>query len=257
YQVFAIGAVLAGSGVWGVAAASSVRAAVGTALVGRQAACGLVLPRWSWRVVRPLLRFGKDIQGGILVNVARDNLFNLIVAGLAGLTVLGYWSLAYRLLQPITLMFDAISRVAFAAFSRLADTATGIDSGPVLAAIRMIAISSGLGLTLLVTAAPNSIGLVFGERWQPVAKVLPLACLGIYLSSPVLITAGNYLYALGRSRAVLVTVTVSACVGLGGTALGYEAFGVAGLGLGLTLGGIVEITLLSLGLQGSGPTLVL
>jgi O-antigen/teichoic acid export membrane protein len=244
FQAFAIGTVLAGAGVWGVAAASIVRALTGTLLIGQRSSVGITRPRWSWPSVRPLLRFGRDLQGGIAVTLARDNLFNLIVTSIAGLSVLGFWSLAYRLLQPITLTFDAISRVAFSALSRFVETDQRGDPAPIRNAVRIIAIASAFMLSLLVAAAPNSVGLVFGERWYPVTRVLPLLCLGVYLSSPVLITAGNYMYALGRSRAVLVMVSASALVSLGGTAAGFELFGLEGLGLGLVFGGLVEIALL-------------
>lgn len=249
YQAFAIGTVLAGAGVWGVAAASFVRALTGTLLISRRSSFGIIRPRWSWPTVRPLLRFGRDLQGGIAVTLARDNLFNIIVTSMAGLSVLGFWSLAYRLLQPITLMFDAISRVAFSALSRLVETDQRGDPTPIRNAVRIIAIASAFMLSLLVAAAPNSVGLVFGEDWHPVTRVLPMLCLGIYLSSPVLITAGNYLYALGRSRAVLVLVSASAVAALGGTAAGYELFGIEGLGLGLVLGGLVEIAMLGASLD--------
>lgn len=80
---------------------------------------GMLRPRLSLAVVRPIWRFGAGFQAAQLAMIGRDDGVNLVTAGVAGLAVLGVWSLAYRLLRAVLLLFQALWRVSYPAMAGL------------------------------------------------------------------------------------------------------------------------------------------
>jgi O-antigen/teichoic acid export membrane protein len=72
YYTFGIAAVAAGLGVWGLAAASVVKALTGTALLLRGRRHMVVRPRAEMSHIRPMLRFGLRFQGVQVVGSIRD-----------------------------------------------------------------------------------------------------------------------------------------------------------------------------------------
>src|SRR4051794_30814680 len=119
FYVWAIAAVALGAGVWGMATAMVVRAAVGTAAMARLGPLGLVRPRWSWHAVRPLIGFGAKLQAITVVALIREQGINLATAAIGGVATLGAWNLAYRVLQAPQLVFSTADRVSYPAMSRL------------------------------------------------------------------------------------------------------------------------------------------
>ena len=99
YYALAIALVLVGWGVWGLASASVVRAAIGTTVLLSLVPSARVLPSLSWARIRPLLSFGMQFQAVGIVNWLRDLGTNAAIAILAGVSALGIWSVAFRILQ--------------------------------------------------------------------------------------------------------------------------------------------------------------
>ena len=102
YYAWAIGAVYEGWGVWALASANVVRAFVGGAVLLLLIPSARLLPYPSWARVRTLLGFGFRYQAVGVTNMLRDQGINLLVALVAGVSALGVWSVAHRILQILS-----------------------------------------------------------------------------------------------------------------------------------------------------------
>ncbi len=80
YYLFAVVSVAAGAGVWGFAAASVVRAGVGSTLMLLAAPEGRVTPRLGWRSSRGIIAFGASYQAVGAAQMLRGQGVNLVIA---------------------------------------------------------------------------------------------------------------------------------------------------------------------------------
>ena len=142
---------------------------------------GLLRPRVSLTTVRPLLRFGIALQTVELVNLGRMQGVNLGAATFGGVAVLGLWSFAFRLLQPIFVLFEAVALVAFPAMARLLRAGEEprfmLEKG-----LRLAFGLTGLGVAALAAATPALVPSVFGATWVDAIPVIPWCLLGMLIS---------------------------------------------------------------------------
>jgi O-antigen/teichoic acid export membrane protein len=239
YNAFAIGAVALGAGVWGVGAAVVVRALIGTTLIVTTLPPGLVRPRWSWETVRPLLGFGLAFQSISVVNLVRDQGLVLITGALAGLTVLGYWSIAYRIVQGLVLVLESLWRVSYPAVARLIET--GEDIAVALQrALRVSATVMGLVVAVLVGTAPSLVPLLFGARWDPAVPAVAWGAAGLMIAGPISTASAGLLLARGRVRWVLHATVLHTVAWIGIATPLLPSLGVKALGIGWFVGCCVD-----------------
>lgn len=241
---FAIVAVLLGADVWGLAAAYVVRSVVGSAIMARQAPLRALIPRPSWERTRGLLGFGLRFQGIAIVSLARDQGLNVTVGAVAGLTTLGLWTLAFRVISMTLVVADAMWRVSYSAMSRLVEATD--DHGR--AVRKMLALSAtviGVTVAALVASAQPLVPTLFGERWRPAVDVIPYAGIAYMIAAPVNIATTGYLLAIGEAAAVLWTNVVSALIWIGLSAALLSALGVEAIGLAWLLASLVHVGLLT------------
>lgn len=186
-----------------------------------------VEPRYSVdrEVVGRVLAFGLPIAGANLLSWALLNVDNIVLARVAGATLLGYYVLAFNISSwPMSALSQVVRSISLPYFSRIDSDASG------LATLTAIAWAGALpaGAVLAVLSGPL-IEVVYGAKWLPAAPVL--AALGIYGSLRVVfdIFAG-YLYARGRSRPVLWVQIVWITVLIVGMALATRLYGIIGAG---------------------------
>lgn len=205
YAVLAIALVGLGFGVYGVAVATVTRSICQSAVLLARSRIGLPRPRLSTRAVRGLVGFGAKFQAASIIDLAREQGINLLTLGIAGTTVLGYWTLAERILVIPFLIFESLWRVSYPAVARL--NALGVDPGAdVLRALRYGSIATGVVLVGPAASAPVLVPAVFGHAWASVADVIPAASLGLLVSGPLSAAAAGYLYAAGRPGRVLAAM---------------------------------------------------
>lgn len=178
----AFAAALAGWGAW--------------ALVAQQLAlwtCKMVWVVWKGGVsiqlhyrfeeARNLLKFGAHTIGAILADFVSRNLDSLIVGGVLGTTVLGYYAMAYQIVRiPDMLISGPLYLYIFTAVARA-------DADPLRRDVHALA-AAGLRLgsaTLaplflgLALVADLAVALVLGETWQgAVAPMRWLAAAGFF-----------------------------------------------------------------------------
>jgi O-antigen/teichoic acid export membrane protein len=211
YNFVAIGAVVAGAGVWGVAAAVVVRAIVGAFLLFKLGPLGFVWPRLSWTRLRPILGFGLSFQAVQMVNVVRDQGVNLITAAVASLTVLGFWTMAWRFLQAIFLLFESLWKVSMPAMARMLDAGEAVK--PVLErTLLLAAVLTGLMVVPLAGTADALVPVLLGDGWDGTSAVLPWAALALILNGPLSTVAVGYFYAIDQPGVILRTVIVHTVV---------------------------------------------
>lgn len=202
YTLGGIGLVVAGAGVWGLAIASVLRAAVGSVAMNLVCPAGRGWPRLAWSGIRPLVAFGIRFQAVTVTWVGKQEGLNLSIAAVAGATVLGLYSLGRRLIGVPQLLLLSLFRVSFPAMSQLLaakqDPARLIER-----AVAIAAVGTGVVLAALAGSAPGLIPGVFGEQWRDAAQALPGQCLGMGIGGSIAVGTQGYLYAIDRVGVVL------------------------------------------------------
>jgi O-antigen/teichoic acid export membrane protein len=244
YYAWSIPIVLAGFGVWGLASGAVVRSAVATVLLIRLSPAGWIGLRFDFSRLRALLGFGARFQARGLVALVRDEGLNLGIAAAAGISVLGLWSLAARVMQLPFLVFSALLRVSYPAMSRL--NRTGEEFG--VAVDNLAAMTSLLAVAVLAPlsgVADQLIPAVFGDRWTEAADIIPWASAGLIVGGPISVACSGYLYATNDARTPLRATAANGAVWLA-VALGLVgSLGAEAVGIGWMLASLTEALIFS------------
>ena len=191
-----------GWGVWGLATASVVRALTGSAVLLAMVPSARMIPVFSFARVRPLFAFGFRYQAVGVVNLLRDQGMNAAIAIFAGVSALGLWTVAVRVLEVYLVFLNALRRVSFPGMSRL--VAAREDLGPTIErVVAVVSVVSGLILAPLVAASPAWVPALLGDQWEGAVAVIPPACLQLMVIGPMSVALIGYLWALGEASAVL------------------------------------------------------
>ncbi len=160
---------------WGSLAGCTVALIVATV-----AAPMFVLPGWNTAQARQLLQFGLPLAGASLLTLGVFNVDSAIVGATLGAAMLGLYQLAFNIASwPVSSISQAVQRVSFAGFSRVADSGKGMTEAFSRALGLLMALTVPACVLLATTAAPL-IRTVYGERWVPAAHALSLlAMLGL------------------------------------------------------------------------------
>lgn len=244
FVVWSVTSVVLGAGVWGVATAHLVRATVGSALMIRRSPLRVLRPRLQVGILRGLLGYGLVVAAGGLVNLVRAQTINLTTAAIAGLPVLGLYSLADRIMQLPWLVFDSTLRVTFPAMARLVSSGADVRSD-IARGLRLLVVAAGSLLAVVAGTAPVLVPFLFGARWADTAEALPLIALGLLVSGPVIGVGNGYLYAVGDARKILLATGTHAVVWVVVAVPLLPSLGVAAVGAGLLAGFTAEGLLLA------------
>jgi O-antigen/teichoic acid export membrane protein len=242
YYVWAVGTALLGWGVWGLASAIVVRAAVGTTVMLIVGPMGLVMPRFSRVRLRRLLGFGASYQAVDIIGLVRDSGVNIVTPALTSVSTLGLWTLVGRVLQPPLVVFASLRQVSFPGMARMREHGSSTQA-LLERALKLSTLGAGLVLAPLAACAPALIPAVFGSRWSAAAWAVPPACLGLLLASPFSVAASGFLYAEGDANAVLKAMFYSAVAWYVAMVPLLPFIGVAALGFGQLAAGGVEVVL--------------
>jgi O-antigen/teichoic acid export membrane protein len=229
YYAWAVATVALGFGVWGFASASIVHAVVGSTFLVAVSPIRVLLPALRWSRVKPLFAFGVRFQAAQAVKLTKDLAFNAGVAALAGITTLGLWTLALKILRVPYLLFESLWRVSYPGMSRLIDA--GESPAPAIErSTCLVALGAGAMYAPLIASAPALVPAAFGAEWSPVADVIPTAGLALMISGPISAAATGYLYATGEAGFMLkITVFQSVIALVLGLPL-VSTVGIAALG---------------------------
>lgn len=166
-----IGAALAGSGVWSLVAMLLVDQAVGGALLWRASPWRPRL-HYVWARHRELLGFGISMLGVELIRFGRDRADNLLIGFALGATALGYYSIAWKIINGISgLVMGTVGSVAWSTFSRLQREPRRL-SRAIVEAAQMVGLVTWPVFLGAAATASVLVGALLGESWAPGGPVL-------------------------------------------------------------------------------------
>lgn len=197
---FAVFLAKIGWGVFALGVAHITRYLVATILswwLARQI-CPVPGRDFDWATSRALVRFGLFDSGARWLNILQLNADKFIVGKWLGMTELGFYSLAWSIIQaPITRVFPIISKVTAPIFSKIQhQNAAKLSTG--YAKTMLLTFSISLPIFLAISLISNElIILFFGEKWLPAAPVLAILS-GVGLVRSLGPPGANLLLARGR-----------------------------------------------------------
>lgn len=173
-------------------------------------------PRFRFSKVhfRELFSFGSSVLGFKLLRFAERRVDNLMVGSFIGATALGFYVVAYRLLNlVINVTTSVIGSVAFPVFAKIQAEPEQVQKA-YYKAVRQTSVMSFPAFLGLIAIAPEATRVFFGNQWDasvPAMQVLAVA--GVAQS--ILFVNGVVLKSLGRPgwRMVIMAVSVALLVG--------------------------------------------
>jgi O-antigen/teichoic acid export membrane protein len=255
FYAWSIATVAAGWGVWGVASAALARAVTGSVLMTAASPLKVITPRVGHGTLRSMLAFGAGFQAVGLAGLVREQGLNLVIVAVAGERVLGYWSVAFRLMQVPFWVFQALWRVSYPTMARL--RAHGEDTRLTAQRFaRVTALLSGAMLAPLAASAHIVVPALFGANWAPAAVPLPWACAGLVISGPISVATAGYMYAEKGVRTPLVATIVNGAVWIGLTAILLPPLGIAAVGIAWMVASWTEAAIFARALHRAGIAVV-
>lgn len=205
--IVGVAAAFAGFGVWALVAQIITLELVGVIALWTASDWRPSL-RFSKSHFRELFSFGSSVLGFKLLRFADRRIDNLIVGSLIGVTALGFYVVAYRLLNLIiNITTSVIGSVAFPVFSRIQKQA-GQVRRTYYQAVRQTSVISFPAFLGLIAIAPEVTRLVFGNQWDASVPVMQVLAVG-GLAQSILFVNGVVLKSLGRPGWRLVIMGIS------------------------------------------------
>jgi len=197
-SIFAVVLVFHGFGYWALVAQALAAQLMLAILLFACSSYRPSLPSYNSEM-RGVITFGSYLAAYGLVNYFARNLDNVLVGRFWGAEQLGYYSRAYFLMMlPALITTGCLTGVIVPALCALWQE--GERMGQTYRhAVRVVA---GLGFPLavgLAVTAPETVRLIYGERWAPVVPILFwLSIAGVF--QPVYTTMGWLFVSSGKSR---------------------------------------------------------
>ncbi len=188
---------LQGGGVYALVAQSIVAAGVATVFLWFFVKWRPVLS-FNFSVLKEIFGFSGNIFLFGFVNYFQRNSDSMLIGRFLGVSDLGYYNVAYRLLLfPLQNITFVMSRAMFPAYSRNQHN-TALIGKHYLETLESIAFITAPMMALMWALREPLISVFLGERWLPAASVLAwLAPVGFIQS--LISTSGSVLNSIGRS----------------------------------------------------------
>jgi O-antigen/teichoic acid export membrane protein len=191
---------------------------------------------WSASAAKGLWSFSSRVMGSELVRYMSENSDKFLVARFLGATSLGFYSLAYRVLQMPLLMMEQGGRVILPTFARLQDDRERL-ARVFLRMSESVALAVCPVMTLVVLCAPVAVPAVFGAAWAP--AVVPLQLLATMtiqylifsISGAVVLAVGHadweFRWSLFTMGVAIIGFGIGLNWGITGVAAAYLIMGLA------------------------------
>lgn len=250
YLVVAVGAALAGAGVWSFLLGLLVHFGLGSMLT--YVAWGH-LPRVGLdrAALRGLLGFGLTFQAATILNLFREALVPLYGGLAGGVTAIGYLNFGQRFGRLLGGIDEIVGRVAFPAFSRLqAD-----PERRALALVHVVETTSlafGLLLCWAVAVAPTLVEVAFSPIWLPAVPVFQLMTVSVLIGLPAGFMRG-LAFSTGEARPTLIWTIIALVVTFAVFPVLLIAFGLTGGGIGFVVHAALQLFGLSRATRAIAP----
>lgn len=199
---------------------------------------------FSKRSLKGLLKFGIPYQANTFIAAAKDDLMTVFLGKVVGATGLGYLGWAKRWAeQPLRLLMDNVSKVAFPAFSRLQDDKERLKKSieKSLFFLCYLTFPVLVGFSILSSDLVKIIPRYL--KWQPALLALYFYCFNSAWAT-VSTSATNLLNAMGKIRTtfklmIMWLVLTWLLMPLGAMKFGYN--GVAGAAAIISISSVVAL----------------
>ncbi len=197
---------------------------------------------WDWSVIKDHFRYGRQILATGISQYTYNNIDDLFVVKVLGVSALGFYRWAYTFGNLVTTELTLVlARVLFPAFSKLKDDISRLRNGFVRSQKALSLIVAPTTAFLVFFAEPL-IGVVLGDKWLPMVPALQVLAVwgGIRAFREV---CGDVFRAVGRPAVVAYTTFAKLGVML---ALLWPArqYGIAGVGGVVLLTSVLEFPVL-------------
>lgn len=187
---------LSGFGVWSLVG-QQIAGAATTGIAMAVASAWRPHFRFSFARFRELWGFGFHVSASHTINGLSEQSVKLLVGSLFGAAVLGYFSIAWRMIQLVSsLTGNAVYHVAFAAFSRLQENRAATAQATLQATRLSCLFGFPVGAGIALLSGPI-IFLLFGHNWDKCVPLLTLLAIGIIPSFYAMFFSACY-RAMGR-----------------------------------------------------------
>jgi PST family polysaccharide transporter len=237
----AIGAALAGAGVWSLVVHVLLTELVETSLVWAMASWRPAL-HWRRDEFADLMRFGGPLLGRRGVDYLIGQGDRLLLGYTAGPAALGLYALALRLSRSVTEPVGAIfGRVAFPAFAHAREDLGRTRRGFFEALRAQAAVTIPL-VTALAMTARDLVPLLLGGAWEGAVVLMQVLCVRAVAASlntlprAALLGRGRQWLVLALALASLAAYAAGWLIGLSWGALGVAAGGAAAALAGIPAG---------------------
>lgn len=228
-QVAAIGLAFAGTGAWALVAQLVLTQLVGFVMAWHAAAWRPRL-QFSRVELREMGRFGAKVVSVELIATTRGLLETAVVANVLGATILGYLTIAQRLIQVAQdLGASTLVQVSTVVFAKVRDDLGRIRSAYVRAQQVSYAVIAPI-MTFTAVAGPVVVPVIFGSRWLPAVPVTQALAVAAILTLGAGLDNGLF-YGMGRPGRWLTYAAVTDAVTLG-TTFAVARHGLLAVGLG-------------------------
>ena len=196
---------------------------------------------WDRTLIRPLLTFGLPLAGASIVFFAVGYADQLIVGGVLGATMLGYYVLAFNLSSwPVSIFSQPLRSVAPAAFARLQHTPHEMSAAFVALVRALSAVAVPVCFFIAGAAAPI-VRFVYGEVWEPAAAAL--TWLALLAAFRILFELSyDYLVVVKRSASLFAVQIIWLVALVPALALGATGGEIAGVGLAQFVVAVLVVT---------------
>jgi O-antigen/teichoic acid export membrane protein len=126
--------------------------------------------------IKDLFRFSANLTGFNILNYFSRNIDQLLIGKFLGSEVLGYYSLAYKImLYPLQNISWVILKVMFPAFSKIQDNLKEVST-IYLKMIKAISLVTFPLMAWLFCVAPELVDVFLGEKWKPIVILIKIFC---------------------------------------------------------------------------------
>ncbi len=231
----ALAAALAGWGVWALVVQQLVMFGLKSVILFSLSTAPVGL-RFAFSDVRSIMGFSWGVTNIRVVWFLGRNVDILIIGRFLGTTILGFYSIAWRIMMmPIEIFSKGIVQVLMTTVSQMRDDTPRLRAA-VLRTYRVIAIFTMPAMAGIAALSVPLTIVIFGETFAPAA--FPIAALAIHGAVQSLLNSQNPVFmALGRldvmMRWAIISVGVLAGFMLVGVQWGLEGASLAYLAAGL------------------------
>jgi len=190
------------------------------------------------KIVLKMFNFGKYILLSSVVWFLKMNLDNFLVGKLLGITMLGYYAVAFNISNFLADYFGSkVYRVTYPAYSFLQDSIGDLRTAflKTLKYVSIVAIPFGVGIILL---GGDFLKLAYGEKWFGATGVLKILALGgIFNTLPA--SLGALLLACGKARLTFWITLFQVAIFFVFIAPMVKIFGLNGVGIVVSISGFI------------------